>query len=218
MHKIKSYPARSAANLWGWSSLWHGGIAQATATAVGHWPWFVVYNYLNAYLPWDDADTHMGKRLVRNAGIGLAASIVSDVSSNGIRVLKTYRQTSKVPVNYWGAFSAIRAKHGLWGWEVRSWRLAIKHHQCAAACDQLTSPARGSGLLFPRAPDAASFARHQQRRLHRVLEVLPVRVGGQVGRPGAPHVPCLGDGHGGFWFMSISCMPGRPSRGGATWA
>ena len=30
-------------------TLYHGGIAQASATAVGHWPWFVTYNYLNEY-------------------------------------------------------------------------------------------------------------------------------------------------------------------------
>jgi hypothetical protein len=28
--------------------------AQASATAVGHWPWFTVYNYMNKHMPWDD--------------------------------------------------------------------------------------------------------------------------------------------------------------------
>jgi hypothetical protein len=27
---------------------------QASATAVGHWPWFTVYNYMNKHMPWDD--------------------------------------------------------------------------------------------------------------------------------------------------------------------
>eukprot|EP01010_Urceolus_cornutus_P000630 NODE_1147_length_1081_cov_196.437984_g876_i0.p1 GENE.NODE_1147_length_1081_cov_196.437984_g876_i0~~NODE_1147_length_1081_cov_196.437984_g876_i0.p1 ORF type:complete len:299 (-),score=51.93 NODE_1147_length_1081_cov_196.437984_g876_i0:130-1026(-) len=113
--KIKAYPGRGPANLWGYSSLWHGGIAQATATTVGHWPWFVTYNYLNTHLGWDDASR--GKKLLRNAFIGISASFVSDVSSNGIRVLKTYRQTATEPVSYLQAFNQIRLKSGLFGWE-----------------------------------------------------------------------------------------------------
>jgi hypothetical protein len=97
-------------------TLYHGGIAQATATAVGHWPWFVTYNYLNQYLGWNDSTTPLYKKLSRNAVIGLAASFVSDVSSNSIRVLKTYRQTAKVPVGYLQAVQEIKAKDGLFGW------------------------------------------------------------------------------------------------------
>lgn len=115
LQKVRNYPNRSILNLYGWSSLWHGGIAAASATAVGHWPWFVVYNYLDAYLPWNEG-TAM-QQVSRNAGIGLAASFVSDVSSNGIRVLKTYRQTYKEPVSYFKAFNDIRLQHGLFGWE-----------------------------------------------------------------------------------------------------
>eukprot|EP00945_MAST-04E_sp_MAST-4E-sp1_P005091 g5091.t1 len=117
MKKIQAYPNRSLTNLWGWSSLWHGGLAQASATAVGHWPWFVTYNYLDAYLPWNGPEDSAVKSTARNAFIGLSASFVSDVMSNGIRVLKTYRQTSPVPVTYMEAFSNIKAEHGLFGWE-----------------------------------------------------------------------------------------------------
>ena len=98
------------------STLYHGGLAQASATAVGHWPWFVTYNYLNEYLGWNEKSTPLYKKLTRNAGIGLAASFVSDVSSNGIRVLKTYRQTAKEPVGYLQAIAEIKAKDGLFGW------------------------------------------------------------------------------------------------------
>jgi hypothetical protein len=33
--------------------------AQASATAVGHWPWFTVYNYMNKHMPWDDGAFRM---------------------------------------------------------------------------------------------------------------------------------------------------------------
>lgn len=57
---------------------------------------FVTYNYLDLYMPWNHG-TPMQK-VCRNAFIGIAASFVSDVSSNGIRVLKTYRQTYPEPI------------------------------------------------------------------------------------------------------------------------
>eukprot|EP00041_Stephanoeca_diplocostata_P033922 m.1136251 g.1136251 ORF g.1136251 m.1136251 type:complete len:308 (+) comp24430_c1_seq26:433-1356(+) len=114
--KAKAYPNRGFGNLYGWTVLWHGGLAQATATAVGHWPWFVTYNYLDSYLPWNTPTTAPLQKVSRNAVIGLAASFVSDVSSNGVRVLKTYRQTSTVPIGYIAAFKQIVAKDGLFGW------------------------------------------------------------------------------------------------------
>ena len=116
LDKARAVPNRSAANLYGWNVLWHGGLAAATATAVGHWPWFVTYNYLNAYLGWNSPEHSTVQKTARNAGIGLAASFVSDVSSNSIRVLKTYRQTAKVPVGYVTAAKQIISKDGLFGW------------------------------------------------------------------------------------------------------
>jgi len=98
----------------GVSSLFHGSIAQASATAVGHWPWFVTYNYLDEYLGWKQGTVM--QKTCRSATIGLCASFVSDVSSNSLRVLKTYRQTSTTPISYAKAFAEIRAKDGLFGY------------------------------------------------------------------------------------------------------
>jgi len=116
-NKITSYPNRNILNLFGWTSLWHGGMAQASATAVGHWPWFVTYNYLNLYLPWDSPENTFMQKTFRNAFIGLGASFISDVCSNSLRVMKTYRQTYKEPISYMKAFTQIRAEYGLLGWE-----------------------------------------------------------------------------------------------------
>jgi hypothetical protein len=114
--KARAVPNRGPLNLWGWSVMWHGAIASATATTVGHWPWFVTYNYLNEYLGWNTPDAGPVKKTIRNASIGLAAAFVSDCSSNSIRVLKTYRQVSLTPVSYLQAAREIIAKDGLLGW------------------------------------------------------------------------------------------------------
>jgi hypothetical protein len=116
--KVKNYPNKGPQNLFGWASLYHGALAAASATTVGHWPWFVTYNYLDAKIGWNNPEEHsLLKRMVRNASIGVGASVVSDVSSNSIRVLKTYRQTAKEPIGYLTAFNEIRTKSGLFGWE-----------------------------------------------------------------------------------------------------
>ena len=73
----------------------------------------MTYNYLDEYLPYKKGTTM--QKTCRSALIGVCASFVSDVSSNSLRVLKTYRQTSKEPISYLRAFSEIRAKDGLFG-------------------------------------------------------------------------------------------------------
>eukprot|EP00823_Brevimastigomonas_motovehiculus_P005771 TRINITY_DN433_c0_g1_i1.p1 TRINITY_DN433_c0_g1~~TRINITY_DN433_c0_g1_i1.p1 ORF type:complete len:320 (+),score=53.73 TRINITY_DN433_c0_g1_i1:66-1025(+) len=92
--------------------LFHGALAAAGATMVGHYPWFLVFNWMSA--SWKVPDTFM-KRLWRNACIGFSSSAISDVCSNSIRVVKTYRQTSKVPVSYMEAIKNVYKSEGLKG-------------------------------------------------------------------------------------------------------
>ena len=99
--------------LGGPSTLFHGSIGAASATAAGHYPWFLTFNYLDHYLPGKDG-TRLEK-LSRNAFNGLASSAVSDVVSNSLRVLKTYRQTSAETVSYTQAAKTIIASDGLSG-------------------------------------------------------------------------------------------------------
>jgi hypothetical protein len=55
------------------------------------------YNTLNDMLPkYDD----LPKRLLRSAFMGWCSSFVSDICSNSIRVIKTSKQTSTVPITY----------------------------------------------------------------------------------------------------------------------
>ena len=88
--------------------LWHGAWAAATATAVGHFPWFLTFNTLQSLLGPD-----AGPR--QNALIGLAASLVSDTVSNSLRVLKTLKQTSPDSIGYREAASNLVEKEGLMG-------------------------------------------------------------------------------------------------------
>jgi hypothetical protein len=82
------------------SPLYRGAIASAAATAVGHFPWFLTYNYLNEVLP--KMEGNGGEKdsmiifmtLARSAFLGLAASCVSDCCSNSLRVIKTTKQTA----------------------------------------------------------------------------------------------------------------------------
>ena len=92
--------------------LYHGSLAAYSATFVGHYPWFVTYNYLNAYLPKSD---DMLQNLARNATIGFSSSVCSDSCSNSIRVVKTYKQSSKIPVSYPDSVKQVIQKDGIMG-------------------------------------------------------------------------------------------------------
>lgn len=56
------------------TSLFHGAMASAAATAAGHYPWFVTFNVLNEWIPQQQT---MTRKLTRNAAIGFIATIVS---------------------------------------------------------------------------------------------------------------------------------------------
>ena len=93
-------------------ALFHGSVGAASATFVGHYPWFATYNYLQSEVP---VPVNSVGKLARNAGIGFCASIVSDTTSNSLRVLKTYRQTSDIKVSYPEAAKRIIATEGYSG-------------------------------------------------------------------------------------------------------
>lgn len=93
-------------------------MAASTATAVGYFPWFLVFNYLNARLKIPAAAS---AKLLRSAGIGLAASVTSDLCTNSIRVLKTTKQAAAAydkEVTYRGAAALVIEADG-WGVRVR---------------------------------------------------------------------------------------------------
>ncbi|GMI41340.1 hypothetical protein TeGR_g7720 [Tetraparma gracilis] len=93
--------------------LYHGSLAAASATFVGHYPWFATYNFLNAKYPAIEDDKI--KELGRRAGIGFCSSAVSDTCSNSVRVVKVYKQSAATPVSYPIAVKNIIAKDGMYG-------------------------------------------------------------------------------------------------------
>jgi len=80
---------------------------------VGHYPWFVTYNYLDFYLPKRRFQDDKLKALVRNAGIGFCSTLTSDTISNSIRVVKTIKQTSSVNLTYKQAIDSVIEKEGI---------------------------------------------------------------------------------------------------------
>merc|ERR1719245_1629204 len=94
------------------TALWQGAVGAMTATWVGHYPWFYTNNQLREVLPQFD---FMYGKYVRNACIGFCSAAVSDSVSNSLRVLKTTRQTSLVPVSYMDSAKLIIEKEGYGG-------------------------------------------------------------------------------------------------------
>lgn len=90
--------------------LYHGAIAASSATFVGHFPWFFTFNFLNEKLPQPD---DFLLNLCRNAFMGFTSSVVSDTSSNSIRVVKTYKQTCETPITYPQAVKNVVKEEGV---------------------------------------------------------------------------------------------------------
>lgn len=107
-------PPSDQKQVWGGDlvCLYQGAMAAAAATAVGYFPWFLTFNYLNGRVRKPSA---MAWMLLRNAAIGLASSVTSDVCSNSIRVLKTTKQAAAAydaKVTYRGAAALVIEKDG----------------------------------------------------------------------------------------------------------
>ena len=93
-------------------ALYDGAFGNWFANIVGHYPWFVVNNFLEARLP--EATTPRNK-MIRRAFIGFCSSVVSDCLSNSIRVVKTVKQTSEEQLSYLDAFYQVLEISGVSG-------------------------------------------------------------------------------------------------------
>ncbi len=94
------------------SVFWYGSLAAASATFVGHYPWFFTYNLLDEKLP--KYDDRLSK-LCRSAFIGFTASAISDTASNSIRVIKVYKQANEEAITYPQALKRVLAEDGVMG-------------------------------------------------------------------------------------------------------
>ena len=93
-------------------SLYNGSIAAASATFVGHYPWFFTYNFLSEKIP--KQDTTLGE-LGRRAILGFCSSAVSDTCSNSIRVCKVYKQSYPEAISYPQVVRNVIAESGITG-------------------------------------------------------------------------------------------------------
>ena len=94
--------------------LFQGALANALASFVGNYPWYLTFNTLDESLPLAPTGD-LTLKLCRAALLGISAAAVSDTLSNSIRVLKTTRQTSATTLSYKEAFSQIVEQDGVMG-------------------------------------------------------------------------------------------------------
>ena len=96
----------------GVTTLFHGTGASMSATFIGHYPWFLTYNIMDEKLPnYNDGL----KKFLRNGLIGFSAAVISDCSSNSLRVIKTTKQTNPNPISYKNTVKMIIKEDGLRG-------------------------------------------------------------------------------------------------------
>lgn len=93
-------------------ALYHGSLAAASATFVGHYPWFFTYNFLGEKIPKQDDPL---KELGRRALLGFCSSAVSDTCSNSIRVVKVYKQSSPEALSYPTVVKRVIQESGISG-------------------------------------------------------------------------------------------------------
>ena len=80
----------------GFRVLYNGSVASASATFVGHYPWFATYNYLSERIREREGLSELGRRAL----IGFSSSLVSDTTSNSLRVIKVTKQGYQTNVSY----------------------------------------------------------------------------------------------------------------------
>ena len=92
--------------------------------------WFATYNLLSHSLPPPSPAHPLLTKLLRQAFIGFAASVVSDTASNSLRVLKTYRQVNATNISYTAAAKRVLAADGWKGLFGRGLKTRILANGC----------------------------------------------------------------------------------------
>ena len=71
------------------------------------------YKHVDEQLKNKQQYRYQRSKLIRRAFIGFCSSFASDCISNGIRVVKVYKQTSDIPLSYLDAVAALFDESGL---------------------------------------------------------------------------------------------------------
>mmetsp|Transcript_14802 Transcript_14802/g.21837 ORF Transcript_14802/g.21837 Transcript_14802/m.21837 type:complete len:406 (-) Transcript_14802:1510-2727(-) len=93
--------------------LYQGMFANALSSFVGHFPWFFTYNKLSKS---KQLKSWIQSQLLRNAAIGLISSMISDVTVNVFRVVKTTKQAIGPKRNF-GYSETVRMILAADGWK-----------------------------------------------------------------------------------------------------
>lgn len=93
-------------------TLYAGALGASLATLVGHYPWFVTFNFLEGKIPPASQSPY---KQMRRALIGFMSSMTSDIVSNSVRVVKTTKQTHPDSPTYLSTISLIIKQDGLEG-------------------------------------------------------------------------------------------------------
>lgn len=94
---------RNKVNKYGLGVLYYGGSISIASNLVGNFSWFSMYYLLNK-----DTDS-----ILYNSFLGFSCSMVSDVTTNPIRILKLNRQTLNTNTSYVEIFSNIYKNFGI---------------------------------------------------------------------------------------------------------
>jgi len=96
----------------GMLTLYSGALGSSFATLVGHYPWFLTYDFLQKLVPRFEGPI---PKLIRSALLGFISALASDIVSNSVRVVKTAKQTASVDITYAATVSKIVAEDGIAG-------------------------------------------------------------------------------------------------------
>lgn len=88
------------------SLLYTGAYAMAVSTAVGHYPWFLTFNLLDALIVKPESNA---LKAARSAAMGFCSSVVSDIVANPIRVIKTTKQASAATNSHSTSYASVIA-------------------------------------------------------------------------------------------------------------
>lgn len=106
-------------------TLYNGAGASFGATVMGHFPWFMTYNYLQSKLPYKVRDENPPiVNFLRSGCIGFLSSTCSDVVTNSIRVIKIGRQTGDKN-NYRDVIKEVVQKENVFGLMTRGLKTKI---------------------------------------------------------------------------------------------
>lgn len=95
----------------GITELYKGGLSYFGYSVVGTYGWFTTFNLTKKYFPIKKNDT-FSDIIIKSTGYGVSASIVSDIMSNSLRIIKTVKQTEGKKDSYNKIVKNIIKKEG----------------------------------------------------------------------------------------------------------